>query len=162
MNPRHSVGAVISRHLRVLRDADGESAERRLDEVLDLVRLPRDIAAEYPRALSGGELQRVALARALSVRPRLLLLDEVTSALDVSVQAAVIELLRDVRDELGCAMVLVTHDLGVVASLADRIAVMHEGRQVEMGAVAQVLRSPADACTRALLDARGIADAEGR
>ena len=162
LNPRHSVGAVIRRHLRVLRDADGESAERRLAEVLDLVRLPRDIAAEYPRALSGGELQRVALARALSVRPRLLLLDEVTSALDVSVQAAVIELLRDVRDELGCAMVLVTHDLGVVASLADRIAVMHEGRQVEMGAVAQVLRSPADTYTRALLDARGIADAEGR
>jgi oligopeptide/dipeptide ABC transporter ATP-binding protein len=98
--------------------------------------------AQYPHELSGGTRQRVAIAAALMAQPRLLIADEPTTALDVTVQAQVIELFRELRRELGMALVLVTHDLGVVAGLADRVAVMYAGRVVEEGEAAAVLRAP--------------------
>ncbi len=136
----------------------GLTARRALEEATDIlarVRLPDPAArlAQYPHELSGGMRQRVALALALVARPRLLFADEPTTALDVTVQAEIMALLAALCDDLGMALLLVTHDLGVVAALADRIAVMKEGRLVETSPAASFLQGPRDAYSRALLAA---------
>ncbi len=136
----------------------GLTARRALEEATDIlarVRLPDPGArlAQYPHELSGGMRQRVALALALVARPRLLFADEPTTALDVTVQAEIMALLAALCDDLGMALLLVTHDLGVVAALADRIAVMKEGRLVETSPAASFLQGPRDAYSRALLAA---------
>jgi peptide/nickel transport system ATP-binding protein len=117
------------------------------------VRLPTRTAGRYPGELSGGERQRVAIARALAAQPDLLVCDEITSALDVSVQAAVLDLLRELRTDLGLALLFITHDLGVVASVADEVLVLENGKTVEVGAVETVLRTPRADYTRRLIDA---------
>jgi len=120
----------------------GAARDTRVAAMLDLVRLPAEMGQRYPRALSGGQRQRVAIARALVTEPRLLVCDEPTSALDVSIQAEIIELLRAIQHDLQTAMLFISHDLAVVASLSHRIAVMCKGRVVEMGPVADVIHRP--------------------
>ena len=137
--------------LGVFGSATGAEADRRVEEMLDRVSLASSYVDRYPDQLSGGERQRVAIARALVVSPDVLVCDEVTSALDVSVQAAIVELLAELQRELGLAMLFVTHNLPLVRSIAQRVAVMSAGRIVELGAVEHVLHAPTDAYTKALL-----------
>jgi peptide/nickel transport system ATP-binding protein len=153
LNPRQRVIDEVARPIRVLRGMPGAEAERASLELLDQVRLPRDVAERYPGELSGGERQRVAIGRALAAQPDLLVCDEITSALDVSVQAAVLELLAELRRELGLAMLFITHDLGVVASIADRVLVLEHGELREQGPVDAVLAAPGDDYTRRLVAA---------
>ena len=116
-----------------------------------MVQLPRSYRSRYPFQLSGGERQRVAIARALATRPRFIVCDEPVSALDVSVQAAIVNLFADLRDTFGLTYLFISHDLAVVAQLADRIAVMYRGGLCEIGSVRDVLLTPRHPYTRALL-----------
>jgi peptide/nickel transport system ATP-binding protein len=153
LNPRHRVASSIERPLRVLRGLSRADAEREVGQLLERVRLPKRLANRYPGELSGGERQRVAIARALGAKPDLLICDEVTSALDVSVQAAVIELLQELQRELRLSMLFITHNLGVVASIADSVLVMERGSLCESGTVTDVLTTPSHEYTRRLLSA---------
>jgi peptide/nickel transport system ATP-binding protein len=153
LNPRHQVRRSIARPLRVLCRLSRRDADQRVGELLERVRLPRRVAERFPVELSGGERQRVAIARALAAEPELLICDEVTSALDVSVQAAVLELLQELQRELGLSMLFITHNLGVVACVADSVLVMDQGELCESGPVAQVIESPSHEYTRRLLSA---------
>jgi peptide/nickel transport system ATP-binding protein len=153
LNPRHRVGASIERPLRVLRRLSRDDAAGEVSTLLERVRLPARVAERYPVELSGGERQRVAIARALAAKPDLLVCDEVTSALDVSVQAAVLELLAELQRELHLSMLFITHNLGVVACVSDSVLVMDRGSLCESGAVADVLSTPSDDYTRRLLGA---------
>jgi peptide/nickel transport system ATP-binding protein len=141
------------RPARILRGLDRNEAEQELARLLDQVRLPSRTAARFPGELSGGERQRVAIARALAADPAVLVCDEVTSALDVSVQAAVLDLLDDLRRRLGLAVLFITHDLGVVAAIADEVVVLERGEVRERGPAGRVLVSPVDEYTRALIEA---------
>jgi peptide/nickel transport system ATP-binding protein len=151
LNPHHSVGGEITRPARVLLGLSAADAAKAVDELLERVRLPRRLADRFPGELSGGERQRVAIARALAARPDLIICDEITSALDVSVQAAVLELLEELRTDLGLSMLFITHDLGVVSSIADRVVVLHGGVMCELGPVRQVLDHPTHTYTQTLL-----------
>jgi ABC-type dipeptide/oligopeptide/nickel transport system ATPase component len=124
-------------------------------EVLEAVRIPDPAirARDYPHQLSGGMRQRVVIATALACRPALVIADEATTALDVTIQAQILDLLRDLRARFDLSLLLITHDFGVVAGMADRVAVMSKGRIVESGAVRDILRQPSHAYTRALLAA---------
>jgi peptide/nickel transport system ATP-binding protein len=153
LNPRHRVAEEIERPLRVLRKLGQADARREVGELLERVRLPARVMDRFPGELSGGERQRVAIARALGATPELLVCDEVTSALDVSVQAAVLELLTELQRELQLSMLFITHNLGVVACVADTVLVMDRGRMCESGPVARVLNEPGDDYTRRLLAA---------
>ena len=153
LDPVYTVGQQISETLRRHTGCDRRAARRRALELLELVRIPspaRRLDA-YPHELSGGLRQRAMIAMALSCNPRLLLADEPTTALDATVQAQVLILLRRLQRELGMGMILVTHDLGVAAEIADRIAVMYAGRLVESGPVAEILSAPAHPYTAGLL-----------
>ena len=153
LNPRHRVGASIERPLRILRRLSRADAAGEVSTLLERVRLPARVAGRYPVELSGGERQRVAIARALAAKPDLLVCDEVTSALDVSVQAAVLELLAELQRDLHLSMLFITHNLGVVACVSDSVLVMDRGSLCESGAVADVLSTPSDDYTRRLLGA---------
>ena len=151
LNPRKTIGQIVRQPLGVFGTATGAAADKRVEEMLDRVSLASSYVDRYPDQLSGGERQRVAIARALVVSPAILVCDEVTSALDVSVQAAIVELLAELQRELGLAMLFVTHNLPLVRSIAQRVAVMSAGRIVELGPVEQVLQSPSDDYTQRLL-----------
>lgn len=153
LNPRHSVEVAIARPARLLRNMDRNDASKEVLRLLDAVRLPSSVARRYPTELSGGERQRVAIARALAAGPEILVCDEISSSLDVSVQAVVLELLRDIRVEFGLSIVFITHDLGVVATVADRVLVLESGLICEEGNTLEVMRSPRHIYTRKLLDA---------
>ncbi len=153
LNPRHHVSASIARPLRVLRRLSRRDAEQEVGALLERVRLPKRLGARFPIELSGGERQRVAIARALAAKPDLLICDEVTSALDVSVQAAVLELLQELQAELGLSMLFITHNLGVVACVGDSVLVMDKGLLCETGDVTQVLETPVHEYTKRLLSA---------
>ena len=152
LNPRQTVGVILGRAIRWFAIANINSeVSAEVDRLLDLVRLPRSYAQRYPHQLSGGEKQRVGIARALASRPKFLVCDEAVSALDVSVQAAVLNLLRDLRDELGVAYLFISHDIGVIAHIADRVAVMYQGTIVEEGPIDDVLHPPYHPYTELLL-----------
>ena len=153
LNPRQRVADEIARPARVLRGLGAADARAEVAGLLERVRLPARAGARFPGELSGGERQRVAIARALAAHPALLVCDEVTSALDVSVQAAVLELLHELRRELGVSLLFISHDLGVVASIADNLLVLERGVVCEEGAVGTVLASPGHPYTRRLLEA---------
>ena len=153
LNPRQSVATILGRPLQHFGLARGRAAETEVARLLELVRLPPAYASRYPHQLSGGEKQRVAIARALASRPDFLVCDEAVSALDVSVQAAVLNLLGILRDTLGLALLFISHDIGVVGHLSDRIAVMYGGALMEVGPADAVLRPPYHPYTEALLSA---------
>ena len=158
MNPRYTIGESIGEPLRVHAGLRGEALTQRVASLLDSVELPAAWATRYAHELSGGQRQRVAIARAIALDPELLIADEPTSALDVSVQATVLELFREIQQRLRFACLFVSHDLAVVDELADRVAVMHRGRIVELGGRSQVLLDPAHDYTRTLLDAAPVPD----
>ena len=153
LNPRHRVEDAVARPARILRDLSDREARDEVARLLERVRLPSRLASRYPGELSGGERQRVALARALAAQPDLIVCDEITSALDVSVQAAVLELLAELRAELELALLFITHDLGVVASVADRVLVLESGEVCDSGPVDAILRRPEHEYTRRLVAA---------
>jgi peptide/nickel transport system ATP-binding protein len=149
LNPRRTVGQIVRQPLDLFGGV--ENPDRQVDQILERVALSASYADRYPDQLSGGERQRVAIARALVSGPSVLICDEVTSALDVSVQAAIVELLAELQRDLGLAMLFVTHNLPLVRSIASRVAVMSTGRIVEMGVVEQVINTPSDEYTQRLL-----------
>jgi len=152
LNPRRSIEESIAQPLHYTEEhPDRAEIDRRVGRALDSVSLSAAVRRRYPHELSGGQRQRVAIARALIVEPRLLVCDEVTSALDVSVQAVVIELLDELRRRRGLSMLFVTHNLALVHSVADEIAVIEEGRILERGPVERVLARPTSEATRALV-----------
>jgi peptide/nickel transport system ATP-binding protein len=153
LNPRKTVAQSIEVPLRRLTSLSREQRRERVAEMLDRVRLGRELANRLPEQLSGGERQRAAIARALVTTPDVLVCDEVTSALDVSVQATIIELLGELRRELGMAMLFVTHNIALAREVADRIAVLCDGEIVECGPVDTVLTAPEHEYTRELLEA---------
>jgi peptide/nickel transport system ATP-binding protein len=153
LNPRHQACSIVARAARTLRGLSWSEATTQARQLLELVRLPRGTGDRYPAELSGGERQRVGIARALAAQPELIVCDEITSALDVSVQAAVLQLLGQLRAELGLALLFITHDLGVVASVAERVLVLERGVLVETGDTLTVLRAPRHSYTQRLLAA---------
>ncbi|TQJ31739.1 ABC transporter ATP-binding protein [Microbacterium sp. SLBN-146] len=157
LNPRWPVGESIGEPL-VLAGRAKKEISGRVEELLDMVELPRDFRNRYPHELSGGQRQRIGIARALALDPTVLVADEPTSALDVSVQARVLELLQQIQKEKQFATLFVTHDLAVVDLLADRIAVMQHGRIVEQGTKDQILRNPQDPYTQRLIAAVPVPD----
>jgi ABC-type dipeptide/oligopeptide/nickel transport system ATPase component len=155
LNPVMRVGDQIGEALTAHGMASRSEARARAAELLDAVRIP-DAARrvrDYPHQLSGGMRQRVMIAIALACKPPLIIADEPTTALDVTIQAQVLELMRDLRARFNLALLLITHDFGVIAEMADRVAVMYKGRLVEQGAVRQILRAPEHEYTRTLLAA---------
>jgi oligopeptide transport system ATP-binding protein len=153
LNPRMTIGQALAEPLRVHRVVQSGEIAAELERLLAQVGLSADYALRYPFELSGGQRQRVAIARALSVRPAVLVADEAVSGLDVSIQAQVLNLLVELRDRLGLTMVFISHDLGVVEYLSNRIAVMYLGRILELGPASAVFRRAGHPYTQALIRA---------
>jgi ABC-type dipeptide/oligopeptide/nickel transport system ATPase component len=152
LNPSIMVGRQIAEVVRVKKGLRRAAARRRAVELLASVRLPESVYGQYPHELSGGMLQRVLIAAAIAADPKVLIADEATTALDVTVQAEILDLLADLRDRTGLALVVVSHDLAVVAQLCDEVLVMRDGEIVEQGPVDQVLYAPRHPYTRLLVD----------
>jgi peptide/nickel transport system ATP-binding protein len=155
LNPVLTVGRQLGETLRLHQGLDKRAAEARAIEMLVLVGIPepRRRVREYPHQMSGGMRQRVMIAMALACTPKLLIADEPTTALDVTIQAQILELMADLKRKVGAAIVLITHDLGVVAEVAERVMVMYAGRKVEEAPVGKLFRSPRHPYTQGLLGA---------
>jgi oligopeptide/dipeptide ABC transporter ATP-binding protein len=164
LNPVYKVGDQISEALRLHRRLDRKAARAETVRLLEEVGIPEPSRRvdEYPHQLSGGMRQRVMIAMALSCEPKLLIADEPTTALDVTIQAQILELLAALRKSRGMAVLLITHDLGVVAEVCDRVVVMYAGQVVETGSVFEIFRSPAHPYTRALLESLPSVDDPGQ
>ena len=142
LNPNHTVEEIVSQPLRLYFGLKGDELKQKIIEVLEKVRLGEFYLTRYPRQLSGGEKQRVAVARAFAAKPDIILCDEVTSALDVSVQAAVLNLLQELKEDFGTTYIFVSHDLAVVRAISDRVAVLYQGRLCEIGPSKNVYQIP--------------------
>jgi len=163
LNPRMTVFSMLAEAIRQRHpDTGGATLEERVGVLLERVGLARRYARKYPHEFSGGQRQRIAIARALAPEPKLVIADEPVSALDVSIQSQILNLLRHLQKELGLTMLFISHDLAVVRYLADRIAVMREGRIVELGEADEVFHAPRDPYTRMLLDAMPRIGARGK
>ena len=163
LNPSHSVGSQIARVIRKFRvERDSRKVQERVDALLDIVKLPRDFANRRPRQLSGGQKQRIGIARAFAGDPKVVVADEPVSALDVSVQAAVTELLMDIQRDKRTTLLFISHDLSVVRYLSDRIIVMYLGQIMEKGSTEEIFAPPYHPYTEALLSAVPIADTSVR
>ncbi|MBS0518724.1 MAG: ATP-binding cassette domain-containing protein [Proteobacteria bacterium] len=158
LNPRHTIRALLDTALRVHRVSDAAERDRRVHETIAKVGLPVDSLDRYPHEFSGGQRQRIGIARALILRPALIVCDEPVSALDVSIQAQILNLLVDLKRELGLAYLFISHDLGVVRYFADRVLVMYFGRIVESASYATLWRDPRHPYTKALFAALPSAD----
>jgi len=166
LNPRLSVGSALDEALKIHHLGDARQRRARVADLLKTVGLDPDFAARYPHEFSGGQRQRIGIARALAVKPSLIIADEPVSALDVSVQAQIMNLLQDLRKENNLAYLLIAHDLAVVRTLCDRVYVMYLGRIMESGTAAQLFESTAHPYTQALLSAvpdveRGLKQRQG-
>lgn len=153
LNPRLSVGETLSEVLRIQRRLPPECIAERVEELLRLVGLPVEIASRKPRSLSGGQCQRVGIARALAVEPRLIVADECISALDVSIQGQIINLLLELRQQINLTLLFISHDLSVVRRICDRVAVMYMGQIIEEGPVEAIFNHPLHPYTAALISA---------
>ncbi|MFG6084129.1 ABC transporter ATP-binding protein [Paracoccus litorisediminis] len=153
LNPRQTIRDILSGPLRLHGVASRAERDAQVAEMLGLVGMAPEIASRYPHEFSGGQRQRLCIARALILRPKLVICDEPVSALDVSIRAQIINLLLELKDRLGIALLLISHDLGVVEHMADRIAVMYLGRIVEEGGWRQIFTAPAHPYTQALISA---------
>jgi oligopeptide/dipeptide ABC transporter ATP-binding protein len=162
LNPRMTVGAMLAEPLRLHGLAEGSAVEPAVAELMRLVGLQPDQANRYPHEFSGGQRQRVGIARALAVQPRIIVCDEAVSALDVSIQAQIVNLLADLRKARGLAYLFISHDLAIVRHIADRVAVLYLGRIVELAPAAELFAGPRHPYTRALLSAIPAADPAAR
>ena len=158
LNPRMPIGESIGEPLLLAKQMKGQALFTEVERLLDSVELPRAYRGRFPHELSGGQKQRVGIARAIALKPQLLIADEPTSALDVSVQARVLELLQNLQQEMQFACLFITHDLAVIDVLANRIAVMHQGKLVEVGSRDDILRHPKEPYTQRLLAAVPLPD----
>ncbi|HET8954811.1 MAG TPA: ATP-binding cassette domain-containing protein [Solirubrobacterales bacterium] len=158
LNPRKRVGQIVGDPLKRQGVASGSELRRQVQELLERVGLSSEHYNRFPHEFSGGQRQRIGIARALSLKPKLVICDEPVSALDVSIQAQIVNLLDDLQDEFGLAYLFVAHDIGVVRHISDRIAVMNEGKIVEQGTADEVCEHPKDDYTKKLLAAVPIPD----
>jgi oligopeptide transport system ATP-binding protein len=158
LNPRKRIGQIVGDQLKIQKVASGKELRSRVQSLLERVGLSPEHYNRFPHEFSGGQRQRIGIARALALDPKLVICDEPVSALDVSIQAQIVNLLDDLQDELGLTYVFVAHDIGVVRHISDRIAVMNQGKIVEIGDADQVCERPTDAYTKKLLSAVPIAD----
>jgi peptide/nickel transport system ATP-binding protein len=153
-NPRHTIARLVSEPFHLSAQKPSPYAQRQaVEDMLDRVGLKAEDADKYPHEFSGGQRQRIAIARALIIRPSVLVLDEAVSALDVSMRAQILDLLADISDEMGLAVLFVSHDLAVIRSVCERVLVMHDGKIVEQGATEDIFRRPKHAYTRGLIAA---------
>ena len=153
LNPNHTVEQILSQPLKLYFGLKEDKLKKNIIELLEKVRLGEFYMTRYPRQLSGGEKQRIAVARAFAAKPEIILCDEVTSALDVSVQAAVLDLLKKLKDDFGTTYIFVSHDLAVVKAISDRVAVLYQGRLCEIGPSKNVYKFPSHPYTEVLLGA---------
>ena len=158
LNPRQKIGSILSRPLKLYQGLKGRTLDERIAELLTQVRLPSHYASRYPHELSGGEKQRVAIARAVAAEPAVIICDEITSGLDASVQAAIVNLLKEIQARLGISYLFITHDLNLLRYIADRVATMYLGQIVEMSEVSELAMPPYHPYTRALLSSAPTLD----
>ncbi|HEY4777983.1 MAG TPA: ATP-binding cassette domain-containing protein [Solirubrobacterales bacterium] len=158
LNPRKRIGQIVGDPLKLQGLASGRELRTQVQELLERVGLSPEHYDRYPHEFSGGQRQRIGIARAIALKPKLVVADEPVSALDVSIQAQIVNLLDDLQDELGLTYVFVAHDIGVVRHISDRVAVMHNGKIVEEGTADQVCEHPRDDYTKKLLAAVPIPD----
>ena len=158
LNPRMPVGEIIGEALKIHNIANGKERGERVKKLIDIVGLPKDSAYRYPHEFSGGQRQRIGIARALALNPRFIIADEPISALDVSIQAQIINLFKDLQKEFGLTYLFITHDLRVVEYISNRIAVMYLGKIVEIGKSADIYSHPVHPYTEALLSAVPMPD----